>query len=76
MATISARVEVPGIHCNHCKSSIEGSLEPLEGVAQAVVDVQDRTVHVDYDPLAVDRALIVSTIEDQGYDVTIFEEVG
>jgi copper chaperone len=76
MSTISARVQVPGIHCNHCKSSIEGSLEPLEGVARAVVDVPERTVHVDYDPQAVDRALIVSTIEEQGYEVIDFKEVG
>lgn len=76
MSTITAKAQVPGISCNHCKSSIEGSLEPLEGVARAVVDVRDKTVHVDYDPQAVDPALIVSTIEEQGYDVADFQEVG
>ena len=32
-------ISVPEIHCDHCKSSIEGALVPLPGVASARVDI-------------------------------------
>jgi copper chaperone len=63
------RILVPEIHCDHCKTSIEGALGPIQGVEQAVVDISARTVTVTYDAAAVDRAVLVQAIQDQGYDV-------
>lgn len=62
-------ISVPEIHCGHCKSAIEGALTPLEGVRSAIVDVNARTVTVDYDDAAAERGTLVSAIEEQGYDV-------
>ena len=62
-------IVVPEIHCDHCRTSIEGALRPLHGVALAVVDVGARSVTVDYDAGAVDRAALIAAIEDQGYEV-------
>jgi copper chaperone len=62
-------ISVPGIHCNHCKHSIEDALQPLPGVDAARVDIGTRTVTVEIDEAQVDRARIVAAIEDQGYDV-------
>ena len=62
-------ISVPEIHCGHCKSSIEGALAPLEGVAEAVVDIDARSVTVSYDADAVSRDALVAAIEDQGYAV-------
>lgn len=62
-------ISVPGIHCDHCKHSIEGALEPLAGVSAARVDIDARTVTVEVDEARVDRAQLVAAIEDQGYDV-------
>lgn len=62
-------IHVPEIHCGHCKSAIEGALTPLEGVRSAIVDVNARTVTVDYDDTAAERGTLVSAIEEQGYDV-------
>jgi copper chaperone len=62
-------IAVPGIHCDHCKHSIEGALAPLQGVGSARVDVDARTVTVEVDEGRVDRARIVAAIEDQGYDM-------
>jgi len=61
-------ISVPEIHCDHCKASIEGALQPLEGVERAAVDVAVKTVTVTYDE-TVDRAQIVAAIEEQGYQV-------
>ena len=62
-------ISVPEIHCGHCKSSIEGALAPLNGVADATVDIDARTVTVSYDDQAVSRDQLVAAIEDQGYEV-------
>lgn len=60
---------VPEIHCDHCQHSIEGALQPLDGVTRASVDIDARQVTVDYDEAAIDRDTLVATIEDQGYVV-------
>ncbi len=62
-------IHVPEIHCGHCKASIEGALQPLDGVASATVDVDARLVTVDYDTDRLDRSDLVREIEDQGYEV-------
>jgi copper chaperone len=62
-------ISVPGIHCEHCKHSIEGALVPLPGVSSTRVDIDARTVTVEVDESRVDRAQLVAAIEDQGYEV-------
>lgn len=62
-------ISVPEIHCDHCKNSIEGALQPLAGVQTASVDVPQATVAVTYDPDTVTRDALVAAIEEQGYDV-------
>ena len=60
---------VPDISCGHCKASIEGTVASLDGVARAEVSISDRTVEVAYDPAKLDLAVIVSAIDDQGFEV-------
>ena len=67
--TTNVKLSVPDISCGHCKSSIEGAVGPMEGVASAEVTIDDRTVDVVYDEAVVDLDAIVTAIEDQGYDV-------
>ena len=62
-------ISVPEIHCDHCKSSIEGALRPLDGVVEADVNVRDTSVTVTYDPAMVNRGELVHAIEEQGYEV-------
>ncbi|NHZ71138.1 MAG: copper ion binding protein [Proteobacteria bacterium] len=62
-------LSVPDISCGHCKSSIEGAVVPMDGVAKAEVSINDRTVDVEYDPAKVELAAIVTAIDDQGYEV-------
>ena len=64
-----ATLNVPEVHCGHCKASIEGALSQLEGVEGAEVDLDARTVTVDYDEDRVERDTIVATITSIGYDV-------
>ena len=60
---------VPDVHCGHCKSTIEGALEPLEGVKRAAVDLDVRAVTVVYEPGAVAQEELIRAIEDSGYRV-------
>jgi copper chaperone len=62
-------ISVPGVHCGHCVSSIEGALKPMTGVTDATVDLQSKSVEVSYEEATVSRDDIVKAIEDQGYDV-------
>lgn len=60
---------VPDISCAHCKESIEGAVGALGGVDSVVVDIEPRTVSVDYDEATTSPAAIVEAIEAIGYDV-------
>jgi copper chaperone len=62
-------IEVPEIHCDHCKRAIEGALGPLAGVRQATVNIPTRQVTVTYDEAVVSREALVEAIEEQGYEV-------
>lgn len=66
MQTVS--LQVPEVHCDHCKMSIEGAVAQLPGVERVDVAIEDATVSIDFgDP--ADLEAIKQTIEDQGYAV-------
>lgn len=56
---------VPEISCGHCKSTIESAVQGLDQVKRVDVDIDAKTVTVD----GGDREMIVTAIEDAGYDV-------
>jgi copper chaperone len=61
--------QVADISCGHCKKAIEDALAPLDGVQRAEVDVEARSVTVEWQPDAVGRDRLVAAIQDAGYDV-------
>lgn len=62
-------LNVPDISCNHCKMSIEGAVNQLEGIESAEVNIEGRTVAVSWDDAALKLDAIVNAIEEQGYEV-------
>ncbi len=64
MTTLS----VPDISCGHCKSSIEGAVGALAGVATVEVSIDNKSVDVAFDSPA-DLEAIIAAIEGQGYEV-------
>lgn len=60
---------VPDVSCGHCKSTIETTLQPLNGVEEAAVDIDGKTVTVSFDESVTDRATVVRAIESAGYPV-------
>jgi len=62
-------LNVPDIHCDHCKHSIEGAVGELDGVSKVEVRIDDRAVDVTYSDPATE-ATIATAIEDVGYVVS------
>lgn len=62
-------IEVEGMTCAHCQSSVEGALNNLDGVSTASVSLSDNNVTVEYNDTIVDRGKMAEAIENQGYDV-------
>lgn len=61
-------LNVPDIHCDHCKHSIESAVRSLAGVEKVEVHIDERTVDVTFDDPA-DQHAISNAIEDVGYVV-------
>lgn len=62
-------LQAPEIHCDHCKTSLEGAVGSLDGVASVEVAIGDATIDVTYDEGALDLDTIKHAIEEQGYAV-------
>jgi copper chaperone len=67
--TKSTTLQVPEVHCDHCKTSLEGAVGDLSGVDRVEVSVPDATLDVSFDEASVDLDTIKKTIEEQGYAV-------
>lgn len=65
MANVTLKVE--GMSCGHCVKSVEGAVSGLG--ASAKVNLENKSVAVDYDEAKVSLDAIKEAIEDQGYDV-------
>ena len=66
---METQISIPEIHCDHCKSSIEGAVASLGGVDHVEVDIEARSVEVSFDDTRTAMADIVDAIEEQGYEV-------
>ena len=76
MASTHAVLNVPSVSCNHCKMAIEGAVKDIEGVDSVDVDVQGKSVSVEFDPDKVSIESVEAAVQEEGYDVAgrhIFE---
>jgi copper chaperone len=60
---------VPAISCEHCKKTVEGTLNKFDGVQQALVDIANKRVALSYDPEKVDLSVLEEALSEEGYDV-------
>lgn len=63
------QLQVPEVHCGHCKTSLEGAVGGLSGVESVEVTVADAVIDVTFDEGSIDLDSIKNTIEEQGYAV-------
>ncbi|MEY7849513.1 heavy-metal-associated domain-containing protein [Natrarchaeobius sp. A-rgal3] len=62
-------VEVDGMACTGCESTVTDALEALSGVSSATANHESDEVRVAHDETLVDESTIAGAIEDAGYSV-------
>lgn len=62
-------IHVEGMTCTHCKMSVEKALKTLDGVQDAAVNLEAKTVAIDFDPAMVSAENLKKTISNTGYEV-------
>lgn len=60
-------LHVEGMSCGHCVNSVEGALKIIGAAGK--VNLDSKSVTVEYDESKVTLEAIKEAIEDQGYDV-------
>ena len=63
-------LQVDGMKCGGCESSVQSALKAIEGVASVKADHIRKQVAVELDPSKVSVEKIKETIIGQGYSVT------
>jgi copper chaperone len=69
MSETQAVLNVPSVSCNHCKMAIEGAVGALAGVRSVDVDVDAKSVTVDFETGDVTLETIVAAVQEEGYEV-------
>ncbi len=62
-------IKVEGMTCGHCKSSVEKAVRGLPGVLAAEVNLDAKTLQVEFDHHKSSLADIKKTIQDIGFSV-------
>jgi copper chaperone len=60
-------LKVEGMSCSYCVNTIEGALRSLNVIGK--VDLENKTVQVDFDENKLGLESIRKVIENQGYEV-------
>lgn len=61
----------PDIECGGCARSIQKALAQTQGIAQAQVDIDAKTVTVTHDPELVSVAAIQTRLDHIGFPTTV-----
>ena len=64
------KLNVQGMTCNHCVSSVKNALEGVSGVRSARVDLDSGTAVIDYDDGKTEPRELASTVADAGYQAS------
>lgn len=62
-------LNVNGMSCSHCVNAVKKAVGALDGVSQVDIDLEGKTVTVDYNASKVTLDNIKFEIDDQGYEV-------
>ncbi|KAF5414357.1 MAG: putative copper-exporting P-type ATPase A [Candidatus Methanogaster sp.] len=65
----SVELEVAGMTCAMCAKTIEHSLKDLDGTTDAVANLGNETVRVEYDPTQSKLTDLEKAVTDVGYEV-------
>ncbi|PVD16572.1 copper-binding protein [Mesotoga sp. Brook.08.105.5.1] len=60
------KLEIGGMSCNHCKMRVERALKSVEGVEDAVVDIDEGIAEI-FTTKNIEENRLRESIEDAGY---------
>lgn len=58
---------VPDVSCGHCKMAIERAVGAMAGVDRVEVDVERKSVSIDFDETVTNEEAILATMKEEGY---------
>jgi copper chaperone len=62
-------LKVEGMSCNHCKAAVTRAVSALKGVSSVEVDLEKKTVAVNYDDALLPLDRVKDAIQGEGYRV-------
>ena len=62
-------IKVEGMSCEHCVKAVTNAVNSVTGIGSVSVDLDAKTVTVEYDAAKTSLESIKTEIENQGYDV-------
>ncbi|KAK8969410.1 Copper-transporting ATPase RAN1 [Platanthera guangdongensis] len=71
--TLTGQFRIGGMTCAACANSVEGILKKIPGVKRAVVALATSSCEVDYDPTVISKDVIVSAVEDSGFEASFIQ---
>lgn len=60
---------VENMSCSHCKHAVESAVLALGGVKSAQVDLERKTLTLEYEETLVTDAMLKEAVEDEGFFV-------
>lgn len=61
-------ITIEGMHCNHCKMTVEKALNSLEGVVDTKVDLEKKQAVIEFNQ-NIEDSEIKAVIEEEGFEV-------
>lgn len=62
-------LNIDGMTCGGCVKSVTNALNQVEGVQNAEVSLENKSVKIDFDDSQTDLDTLKQAIEDAGFDV-------
>nr|XP_009860869.1 copper-transporting ATPase 2 [Ciona intestinalis] len=67
-------LNIDGMTCDACVNTIQSTLSGLKGIITTQISLQNKQGVVNYKPNILNPSLIVSTIEDMGFEASVSED--
>jgi copper chaperone len=62
-------LNVEGMSCDHCVKAVTNAVGGINGVADVVVSLKDKTASFKYDPALASIEAIMAAITEEGFEV-------
>ena len=69
--TEEIKLNVSGMHCMHCKASVETALKELKGVKKADVDLEGAFAVVKYVPEKINADAMIAAVKAAGFEAEL-----